>query len=420
MVSFSLTAPNRMRMRKLRESKSRGSLFLAAAIVLHAGCAAGQQPGTGTPPTVKVYESPDTPAAGKAESSQPVQVIQTPLPDTKALRSRKTSGALKVVPGDWVDAGIILIPGDTVSLNATGTVTFSDGRAASPDGVDRGWKDLLRTFPLNTANSGALIGRIGQTGAPPFVIGAAKSLQVAAPGNLFLRVNLSSDLSGTGEYQAKVSIKPGAPAQTQSAPPDVTNLISPALFSDIPQRVEDEQHNPGDMVNFALVGTAEQVKSAFASAGWVSVDKTVQDAVIGGLVATLAQKAYTAMPMSTLYLFGRPQDLSYAHADPIAVAAIRHHLRVWKTGKTVGGSPLWVGSATYDNGFEKDQRNGKLTHSIDPNIDKERDFLEQTFRAAGMTDWAAYVTPANPLTAAKTATGGSFYSDGRIAAISLK
>ena len=124
--------------------------------------------------------------------------------------------------------------------------------------------------------------------------------------------------------------------------------------------------------------------------------------------------------MSTLYLFGRPQDLSFARGDPLKVAAERHHLRVWKTDKTVGGRPLWVGSATHDVGFEKDQRNGNVTHRIDPEIDKERDFLLQSFDAAGAFSSAAYVTPDDPMLKARTATGGSFYSDGRIVVMALK
>jgi hypothetical protein len=174
------------------------------------------------------------------------------------------------------------------------------------------------------------------------------------------------------------------------------------------------------MVNFSIIGTQDQVTKAFAAAGWVQVDKTTQDAVLHGLVSTLSHEAYTEMPMSTLYLFGRSQDLSFARAAPLEVAAIRHHLRVWKTTETVGGEPLWVGSATHDNGFEKDQRNGGITHHIDANVDQERDFLEQSFSGAGVLAGAAYVLPANPLTTAKTATGGSFESDGRIVVMDLK
>ena len=81
---------------------------------------------------------------------------------------------------------------------------------------------------------------------------------------------------------------------------------------------------------------------------------------------------------------------------PLEVAAIRHHLRVWKTTETVGGEPFWVGSATHDNGFEKDQRNGGITHHIDANVDQERDFLEQSFAGAGVLAGAAYVMPSEP------------------------
>jgi hypothetical protein len=174
------------------------------------------------------------------------------------------------------------------------------------------------------------------------------------------------------------------------------------------------------MVNFAFIGTEDQVRKGFASSGWVAVDKTTQDAVVHGLIETLSHQSYTEMPMSTLYLFGRSQDLSFARAAPLEVAAIRHHLRVWKTTEVVGGQPLWVGSATHDNGFEKDQRNGGITHHIDANVDQERDFLEQSFSGAGALAGAAYVLPGNPLTTARTATGGTFQSDGRIVVMDLK
>jgi len=202
----------------------------------------------------------------------------------------------------------------------------------------------------------------------------------------------------------------------------INTLVTPDLCADIPRRVTDratEGGNPGDMVNFALVGTEEQVVAAFKAAGWTHVDKNVQEAILNGLIKTLNKESYTEMPMSTLYLFGRPQDLSYARADPLMVAAERHHLRVWKTEKMVGGRPLWVGSATHDIGFEKDERNGGVTHKIDPEVDKERDYLMQSFDATGAFSSAAYVTPANALQEARTATGGSFHSDGRIVVMDL-
>ncbi len=350
-----------------------------------------------------------------------VEVIQaTAAPDASVLKARKGTYSFKIDSGDWTDTGVPVTPADHLTFTATGDLTLGDGRTAPPDGLTRGWKDLIRAYPLNSANSGALIGRIGnEAAAVPFLIGASKDMDVSATGHLYLRLNLSSDLSATGSVAVKMKLT-NQPAQKTVSAPDLAHLLSPQLFASIPRRVGDLQGNPGDMVNFSLIGTQEQVTKAFASAGWVQVDKTTQDAVVHGLISTLSHAAYTEMPMSTLYLFGRSQDLSFARAAPLTVAAIRHHLRVWKTTETVGGEEFWVGSATHDNGFEKDQRTGGITHHIDADIDQERDFLQQSFAGAGVLAGSAYVLPADPLTTAKTATGGGFQSDGRIVVLDLK
>jgi hypothetical protein len=359
-----------------------------------------------------------TPAS--STTHPPVEVIQATAPDSKVLKARKGSYSFDINGGDWTDTAVEVTPADKLSFTATGNLTLADGRTAPPDGLARGWKDLIRIYPLNSANSGALIGRIGNDAAAvPFLIGASKEVDVYGTGHLYLRLNLSSDLSGSGSITVKMKLSTQQ-AQKSISAPDLAHLLSPQLFQSIPRRVGDLQGNPGDMVNFSLIGTQDQVTKAFTSAGWVQVDKTTQDAVVHGLISTLSHEAYTEMPMSTLYLFGRSQDLSFARASPLEVAAIRHHLRVWKTTETVAGEPMWVGSATHDNGFEKDQRNGGVTHHIDANVDQERDFVEQSFSGAGVLAGAAYVLPSNPLTTARTATGGSFQSDGRIVVMDLK
>jgi LssY C-terminus len=362
----------------------------------------------------------------QATTNTPVPGVQTiPLeqPSAARLQARKNNYKVTVTGSDWVDTNLTVAPGDSIAFTATGEVALSDGRQTTADGSARGWKDLLRQFPDNSSPVGALVARIGSNAATvPFAIGASKTLEVTSTGELFLRINVSPDLTATGNYAVtmKLSRQPEQAKQQASAESSIASAISPAIFAAIPRRVQDQQGNLGDMVNFALVGSKEQVEQAFQNAGWVKVDSSNEDAVVHGLIQTLQHKAYLEMPMSTLYLFGRSQDLSYARADPITVAAERHHLRVWKAPETVDGKILWVGSSTHDIGFEKDQRNDGITHKIDPEIDKERDFLEQSFAAAGNLAAAAYVTPTQPLTTAKTATGGSFQSDGRIVVLTLK
>ena len=67
----------------------------------------------------------------------------------------------------------------------------------------------------------------------------------------------------------------------------------------------------------------------------------------------------------------------------------------------------------------QDQRTGGVTHKIDPDVDQEREFVAQTLGSTGLGT-VSYITPTNPLLEARTATGGEFHSDGRIAVITLK
>lgn len=341
-----------------------------------------------------------------------------------AVAAHKKSYEITLNGSDWLDTGAVVGAGELANFTTSGEITLADGRQTNPDGVSRGWKDLIRQFPMNEANVGALVGKVSKVDATiPFSIGASNKISMPTTGELFLRINTSSDLTFTGEYKVKIKFEDAPKAKATTLATPVSSLITPSDFATVPRRVSDVPSgdgNPGDMVNFALIGTKEEVLAAFKAAGWVAVDKSVQEAIINGLLKTLSREAYTEMPMSTLYLFGRPQDMSFARADPLLVAAERHHLRVWQTEKMIGARPLWVGSATHDIGFEKDQRTGGVTHKIDPEIDKERDYLLQSFDAAGDFSSAAYVTPVNPLIDAKTATGGSFQSDGRIAVMDLK
>ena len=232
----------------------------------------------------------------------PVEIIQATAPDSSVLKARKGSYSFSVGGSDWTDTGVVITPADHLNFTATGSLTLADGRAAPPDGLTRGWKDLIRVYPLNSANSGALIGRVGNDDAAvPFLIGAGKDVDVSATGHLYLRLNLSSDLSGTGSIAVKMKLTTQSAQKTISAP-DLAHLLSPQLFADIPRRVGDLAGDPGDMVNFSVIGTQDQVTKAFTSAGWVQVDKTTQDAVVHGLISTLSHEAYTEMPMSTLYL----------------------------------------------------------------------------------------------------------------------
>ena len=173
------------------------------------------------------------------------------------------------------------------------------------------------------------------------------------------------------------------------------------------------------MVNFLILGDEDAMKKVFTTAGWVKVDANVQTTLVEGVIASFSKESYLTMPMSQLYLFGRPQDYGWAHAEPIKVVASRNHLRVWKAPFTVNGQVLWVGAATHDIGFEKDQRNNSITHKIDPDIDLERNYVEKTLSSTGLVSEVTHFLPENPMLEAKTATGGSFHSNGQVLVLKL-
>lgn len=192
------------------------------------------------------------------------------------------------------------------------------------------------------------------------------------------------------------------------------------ILEQLPRRVSTKSGTPGDMVNFLLIGSKEQLKAALEAAGWILVDKTAQDALQHVIEETIAHRAYSAMPMSPLYLFGRPQDFGWAEGMPIQVVSERNHCRLWEAPwLTADGQMVWAGAGTHDIGMER-EASGQLTHTIDPNVDKEREYIADELKNAEMVKNIQYASPSNPVREAKTATGGSFHSDGRIAIIYLK
>ena len=322
----------------------------------------------------------------------------------------------------WVDTGIDVHAGEHVVLTATGSLRYADAKTdASPAGLPRGFKDLLRILPFNDAGRGAVIGRVGDKDtAQPFLIGAKKDVLSPIDGRLSIGINQSSNDSATGTYTVRIEVYEAAPgAHVVAKQVDSLPGIDNALFSKIPRRVTDKLNNPGDMVNFLILGSQADMEKAFTTAGWVKVDADVRGAVVEGLLKSLSKESYLTMPMSQLYLFGRPQDYGWAHAEPISVVASRNHLRLWKAPFTVEGQTLWVGAATHDVGFDRDQRNNGVTHKIDPDIDLERDYVEKTLSSTGLVAEVSRFLPESPLREAHTATGGGFYSNGQVLVLKL-
>ena len=359
-------------------------------------------------------------AAEAKPGSQAAPSTTTPASSGTVIQTKSFTLAGSSV---WTDTGISLKPGQHITIAAQGSLRYSDAKADNgPEGLARNFKDLIRILPENGSGRGAVIGRIGDADiAQPFAIGAKKDIVAPVEGKLALGINQATSDTGTGSYTVKVEVYAADESASREVAKEVSSIpgIDNSLFEKIPRRIGDKDGNPGDMVNFLILGDEEQMKHVFTTAGWVHVDADVKGTILAGFIASMSKESYLTMPMSQLYLFGRPQDYGWAHAEPIKVVASRNHLRVWKAPFTVNGRMVWVGAATHDIGFEKDQRNNGLTHKIDPDIDLEKDYVQKTLCSTGLVAEFTHFSPNNPMQEAKTATGGSFHSNGQVLILKL-
>jgi hypothetical protein len=348
----------------------------------------------------------------------------TPSPAAPPVGKQRTSQEVQI-SGDqlWSDTGIDVQPGEHIVVTATGKLRYADAKEDNgPDGIPRGFKDLLRILPFNGAGRGALIGRVGDAEiAQPFLLGANRNVVAPVAGRLAVGINQSGDDTGEGTYTVHIVIHAPDPGTAYHPARQLKTIsgVNASVFAKIPRRIADKGGNPGDMVNFLILGSEEAMQKVFTAAGWVKVDTDVRGTVLHGVLESISKESYLTMPMSPLYLFGRVQDYGWAHAEPIKVVASRNHLRMWKAPFEVDGQTLWVGAATHDIGFERDERNNGVTHKIDPDVDLERDYVEKTLISTGLVAEVAHVLPADALKEARTATGGSFHSDGRVLILKL-
>ena len=73
---------------------------------------------------------------------------------------------------------------------------------------------------------------------------------------------------------------------------------------------------PGDPVNLVLIGTLQQLHAAFAIAGWSEADQLGLASSWRMVRAFVFNSPYPTAPFSTLYLYGRGQDIGFQnHVD---------------------------------------------------------------------------------------------------------
>ena len=95
--------------------------------------------------------------------------------------------------------------GDTISIQANGSVTLSNNNAdaANPGGSQSG--RLAPSAPLPNQPAGALIARVGD--GPPIFVGDRQTITANNSGRLYLAVNDDHFDDNRGQFRAAVSVQ---------------------------------------------------------------------------------------------------------------------------------------------------------------------------------------------------------------------
>lgn len=128
----------------------------------------------------------------------------------------------------------------------------------------------------------------------------------------------------------------------------------------------------------------------------------------------LADRPDPTAPVSSLLLFGRPQDLAFERQVGRS-ARQRHHVRFWQhEAPGPGGRPFWIGAASFDRGVGVSRRTGQITHHIAPDIDADRDLVMEDLSGAGQLAQRYQVSGIGPTVSGRNGGGDRYFTDGEI------
>jgi hypothetical protein len=192
-----------------------------------------------------------------------------------------------------------------------------------------------------------------------------------------------------------------------------------------------------DPLNIGIIANRRQLINAMEGAGWHVADPHTPRNLLTAIASTLTRQTYRNAPMSSLYLFGRKQDIGFE--IPTGGVGGRHHVRFWATTYRNEGrlsiqgihwhhrrrhlqkdDLLWVGAASLDKGLNFIRHNLQLTHMIDADTDQERELIVKQLRGEGRVERTEQVRLENPYRLVNRTWRGALHTDGVMTVVKLK
>jgi hypothetical protein len=177
----------------------------------------------------------------------------------------------------------------------------------------------------------------------------------------------------------------------------------------------------GDPLNLVIIGNREAVWPAFLRSAWDPTAAMGAGSAVKTGIFGIFGGAYRYAPISSLYVYGRGQDIALQKVR--SNIHYRNHLRLWLAPVTVNGLPVLIGQISRDIGSRFTTKSKTLTtHRIDPNVDDTRASLVQDFiyaqslKAFAKVGGVGFVPPEQPR---GNLTGDPWFTDGNRALMLL-
>lgn len=175
---------------------------------------------------------------------------------------------------------------------------------------------------------------------------------------------------------------------------------------------DSKSEGSGDPLNLVVIGEPRELYYAFIRSGWDETEVVTASSGFKTAVSFITGGEYRYSPVSSLYVFGRAQDVALQKAR--SNIHERNHLRLWLTPYKFEGKSVWIGQISRDIGVRFTMKT-ITTHKVDPNVDETREFLvenlayHQSLQKLGYVDGAVAAeiqTPRHNL------TGDPYFTDG--------
>ena len=190
------------------------------------------------------------------------------------------------------------------------------------------------------------------------------------------------------------------------------------LLQHVPERTATSSGQNADLVNLLLIGSEDQVKSAFTAAGWLRGDRNSYRAFLREFEAYLTLSNYPTMPVSKQFLNGSAADSSWQKS--LNSYSKREHIRVWGQPDSVLGQQAWLGAYTREISATLSVRYHKFMHHIDPNLDEGVTMLVRDLALSGCVESVGLLPRPELPRSMVNATGDAMRTDGMLTVVHLK